>query len=172
MIIPFLRMPQLRDRIAHKSSGFVLDYRQDIPCGIGEPGDGRAVPPHNTFGVRLDVPVIMLELNALYGKTVDRGVDILHFEIQDCKGSRLMIGFRIDKDLVVRRLYRKPLFCPGDRQPQDLTVKIVCLVQIIHGETGKCVLKCQHIAKSLKASSANFGPSLYLTFANCSICYL
>src|SRR3981081_681113 len=80
----------------------LLEDRQDVACGVFEPGDVRASivgeAPCDSLVVR--DPRVMLELDALSGQLVDSLVDAVDWKIEDRVRRGLVILLRVDQDPV------------------------------------------------------------------------
>src|SRR5579859_2146647 len=124
------------------SGGRVFHDGEDIPRGVGEPGDGRSFSRSavkDAFFVRFYFPFILFEFYARGGECVDGGIHAHYLQVQYGKGGWLMIGFWVEEDRIVFcDLHAESFGGLGYREAKDLLIEFFCLCEVVDGVAAEC----------------------------------
>src|SRR5262249_15885535 len=75
-----------------------LHHREDVPCRVFEPGDGRSIAAGDAALVGLDAgKVVVLEADAAPPQLIDGLLDIGDAEVQYRESRRRVVRLRIDE---------------------------------------------------------------------------
>src|SRR6185503_14123040 len=86
--------------------------------------------------VSLDVrQIVVFESHTHSVELVHCCFDVVHMKIQDGERGRGMVWLGIQEHCVVGRMQLKPFWCFFNVKSKHLTVKLFCLLQIVHRKT-------------------------------------
>ena len=130
----------MESRFATKSeflieSEFLLNYGEDVTGRVRKPCNCWSVAPEDAFSICLDIAGILEKFNSLLCQAIYSSFDVEDYEIQDGKGSRLMVWFWVDEQIDVWRLYGEAFRCAVDGQTKDLCIEFMGRVDVIGRKT-------------------------------------